>query len=281
MTKSYYSRYEPIFGSWHITGELGTGAEGHIYSLSRRDALGNVYYSALKAISVPAGGEAEIESLIAGGMTREEAEKYFSDVLETASHEFELLEKLKGNSNIVSYEDHEIYRREDDFGWDILIRMEELTPLIKYSIYHQMDEAEILKLGADLCKGLELCRKFGIVHRDIKPGNIFISNTGSYKIGDFGIARIVEETAQAHSRKGTYSYMAPEIYWGKEYDHRADLYSLGMVMYQYLNNGRMPFMPVYPAPVNYQDNETAFIKRMDGAEIRDPVNGSDGLKKIV
>ena len=78
----YYSKYEPIFGTWHITGELGTGAEGHLYRISRTDALGHVFYSALKAISIPAGGEAEMESLIAGGMTREEVIRYFDSVLD-------------------------------------------------------------------------------------------------------------------------------------------------------------------------------------------------------
>lgn len=262
----YFSKYEPIFGSWHITGELGSGAEGHLYRISREDALGNVFYSALKAITIPAGGKAEVESLIAGGMSDDEVKSYFRNILDDTSQEFELLEKLKGNSNIVSYEDHEVFEREDSFGWDILIRLEELIPLVQHSIYSRMEEPEIIRMAADLCRGLEVCRKFGVVHRDIKPENIFVSPAGSFKLGDFGIARIIEESATSLSRKGTYTYMAPEIYWGKPYDHTADLYSLGMVMYQYLNDGRLPFMPQYPDPVGYQDGEMAFTKRMKGEE---------------
>jgi len=278
----YFSKYEPIFGSWHITGELGSGAEGHLYRISREDALGNVFYSALKAITIPAGGKAEVESLIAGGMSDDEVKSYFRNILDDTSQEFELLEKLKGNSNIVSYEDHEVFEREDSFGWDILIRLEELIPLVQHSIYSRMEEPEIIRMAADLCRGLEVCRKFGVVHRDIKPENIFVSPAGSFKLGDFGIARIIEESATSLSRKGTYTYMAPEIYWGKPYDHTADLYSLGMVMYQYLNDGRLPFMPQYPDPVGYQDGEMAFTKRMKGEEpVPAPRTGSDGLKSIV
>ena len=96
MRDCYYSKYEPIFGSWHIISELGSGAEGHLYRISREDALGHVFYSALKAVTIPAGGEVDLESLIAGGMPRDDAVRYYDDVLENTVQEFELLEKLKG-----------------------------------------------------------------------------------------------------------------------------------------------------------------------------------------
>lgn len=281
MKDCYFSKYEPIFGSWHITEEIGAGAEGHLYRIRREDALGHVFYSALKAITIPSAGEAELESIIAGGMSREEAEHYYDSIAENTVSEFEVLEKLKGNSNIVSYEDHEIYRREEGFGWDILIRMEELMPLVKHSVYHQMDEHEVIKLGRDICRGLSVCCRFGVVHRDIKPENIFISQAGSYKLGDFGIARILESSDTSLSRKGTFSYMAPEIYWGKDYDFTVDVYSLGMVMYRYLNDGRLPFMPYYPEPIDYMDGESAFAKRVGGNKIPEPRNGSPALKAVV
>ena len=66
-----YKQYEPIFGSWYITEEIGSGAEGSLYRICRTDSLGHQYYSALKAVSVPAK-ESEIASLMAGGMQREE-----------------------------------------------------------------------------------------------------------------------------------------------------------------------------------------------------------------
>ncbi len=281
MSELYFRKYEPIFGSWRIVEELGSGAEGHLYRISREDALGHVFYSALKAVSIPAGGADELNSMIAGGMTREEATKYFDSVLSETGQEFKLLEKLKGNSNIVSYEDHEAFRRDDGIGWDVLIRLEELTPLVRHSIYNRMDEAEIIRMGADIAKALTLCRKYGIIHRDIKPENIFVSPSGNYKLGDFGIARIIEDTTTSLSRKGTYSYMAPEVYWGRDYNHSADIYSLGIVMYKYMNDGRMPLMPVYPKPVAYRDGEEAFVKRVGGADLPAPRNGSDELKAII
>lgn len=275
-----YKQYEPIFGSWYITEELGSGAEGSLYRIERTDALGHKYYSALKAVSVPAS-DSETVSLMAGGMHLEEVAEYYESVLENTTQEFELLAKLKGNSNIVSYEDHEIFRHENGIGWDILIRLEELIPLVRYSIDNPLSADEVALMGRDICRGLSLCRKFGIVHRDIKPDNIFISPSGSYKLGDFGIARIAEQTTIGLSRKGTYEYMAPEVYWGREYGSTVDLYSLGMVMYRYLNDGRMPFMPPSPEAIHADDRENAFVKRVNGHEIPPPRSGSDELKRIV
>lgn len=273
-------QYEPIFGSWYITEELGAGAEGNLYRICRTDALDHKYYSALKVVSVPAS-KAETASLMAGGMKLEEVAEYYESVLENTTQEFELLAKLKGNSNIVSYEDHEIYKHEDGIGWDILIRLEELIPLVKYSITNPLSAEEVTRMGIDICRGLSLCKKYGIVHRDIKPDNIFISPSGSYKLGDFGIARIIEKTTAGLSRKGTYEYMAPEVYWGMDYGSTVDLYSLGMVMYRYLNDGRMPFMPQSPAAILANDREEAFMKRVNGQDIPAPRCGSEELKRIV
>lgn len=273
-------KYEPIFGSWYVTEELGTGGEGSLYRICRTDALNCNYYSALKAVSVPSS-KSETASLMAGGMQLDEVAEYYENVLENTTQEFELLAKLKGNSNIASYEDHEIFKHEDGIGWDILIRLEELTPLVRYSIDNPLSADEVARMGRDICRGLSLCKKFGIVHRDIKPDNIFISPSGSYKLGDFGIARIIEKTTGGLSRKGTYEYMAPEVYWGHDYGSNVDLYSLGMVMYRYLNNGRMPFMPQSPAAIKANDREEALFKRLKGQQIPPPCSGSEELKRIV
>ena len=114
----------------------------------------------------------------------------------------------------------------EGIGWDILIRMELLTPLIDHIHKEKLSRKDVIKLGIDLCKALELCQKYNIVHRDIKPENIFISDNGDYKLGDFGIARTLEKTTGALSKKGTYVYMAPEIYRDEEYGSNVDIYSL-------------------------------------------------------
>jgi serine/threonine protein kinase len=79
------------------------------------------------------------------------------------------MDRLKGHTNIVSYEDHTVIPHENKIGWDILIRMELLTPLTDYLQNHKFSEDDVIKLGIDICKALTLCERYSIIHRDIKP----------------------------------------------------------------------------------------------------------------
>jgi outer membrane protein OmpA-like peptidoglycan-associated protein len=132
-----------------------------------------------------------------------------------------------------------------------------------------------------MCKALEVCQRFNIVHRDIKPENIFVSDIGDFKLGDFGIARTVEKTSSGLSKKGTYTYMAPEVYRGEAYNSSIDMYSLGLVLYRLLNNNRTPFFPAYPNAISHNDREKAIIERMSGAQMPAPQNADGRLAEIV
>lgn len=279
MKDCIYKKYEPIFGSWYITEKLGEGAIAQVYAMERKE-LGVTYHAALKAITIPANEE-EVRSVMADGMTGEDLTHYYQTIIRNVVGELEFMSRLKGHSHIVSYEDHQIIEHEEDIGWDILIRIERLTPLIEYSLEHSLKEEDVLRLGVDICKALEYCRQFDILHRDVKPENIFIAPGGGYKLGDFGIARIVEETQVGLSRKGTYTYMAPEVYRGGVYGPSADIYSLGIVMYKFLNDGRNPFMPAYPGQVEVDDYDTAFARRISGGTVPEPAHGSAALKRLI
>lgn len=279
MDKSYYQQYEPVFGSWYIKELLGEGSFGQVYRIERNE-MGITYDAALKAITIPQS-QNEVRSIMADGMTKAEITTYYKGIVQDLISEIVLMSKLKGNSNIVSYEDHVLKEHEDHVGWDILIRMELLTPLYDYVLQNKMTKREIIKLGIDICKALELCQKYNIIHRDVKPENIFVSQTGDFKLGDFGIARMVEKTSSGLSKKGTYTYMAPEIYRGDQYGSTVDLYSLGIVMYRLLNNNRTPFLPPYPQPITHNDKEGALLKRISGKELPTPVNATGRLAEIV
>ncbi len=275
-----YTKYEPIFGSWHITRQLGQGSEGQLFEISRKDALGHVSFSAMKAITIPGDEEAQ-KAVLARGIRKEDLEAYYQDAVSNNVKEYRLMYKLKGNSHIVSYEDHQIIRHTDDAGWDILIRIEKLTPLIDHVLENPLSAADVAQMGADICEGLVYCQKNGIVHRDIKPDNIFLADSGDYKLGDFGIAQILEYTHTAYSRKGTYTYMAPEVYRGTGYGITVDIYSLGLVMYKYLNDGRNPFLPPYPEMFTPDDEDVALAMRITGKDLPAPAHGSEELQRIV
>ena len=268
-----------VFDKWKICRELGQGSYGTVYEIQRED-FGGVYKAALKVITVPQSGK-ELQSVLDEGMTPPQAKQYFYSVVEDIGRECAIMSRLKGTGNIVSYEDHAVLRHPDGIGWDILIRMELLHPLLPYVYEHPMARRDIIRLGIDICKALELCQRYNIIHRDIKPENIFISDNGDYKLGDFGIARTIERTSSGLSKKGTYSYMAPEVYAGKEYGFSVDTYSLGLVLYRMLNKNRGPFLPQPPEAITYDNREQALARRVSGEPLPRPFYGEGRLGEIV
>ena len=274
-----FSKYEPIFGSWYIKDKLGQGAAGEVLLIERED-LGNTYRSALKCITIPQSKQ-DLQAAKADGMTDDDVKAYYQSLMNRIKLELLNMSRMKGNSNIVSYEDHMIVPHEDGIGWDIMIRMELLTPLFQYCGENDLTPEVVLKMGIDLCKALELCANNGIIHRDIKPDNIFVSSNGDFKLGDFGVSRVLEETRIGLSLRGTYTYMAPEVYKGEAYGPRTDIYSLGLVLYKFLNGGRNVFLPAPGEPFTQEDEDRAFFRRMSGSDVQPPADGSDAFRSIV
>jgi serine/threonine protein kinase len=274
--------YKPgdiVLGNWTLTQPLGEGSFGRVFAAERVD-FGATYKAAIKIITIPKS-EAEIKAIRAESMDDASVTAYFRSFVEEIVREFALMSELKGTANVVSYEDHTVIQHTEGLGWDIIIRMELLIPLLEYSRQETFTRQKTIKLGIDICRALELCQKFNIAHRDIKPENIFVSKLGDFKLGDFGIARTVEKTAGNLSIKGTFNYMAPEVYRGEGYGTGVDIYSLGLVLYRLLNDNRTPFMPAYPAPITYNDQSTAREKRLSGAKIPPPKNAEVRLSEIV
>jgi serine/threonine-protein kinase len=104
----------------------------------------------------------------------------------------------------------------------------------------EVDEA--LAIIEQACEGLDYAHRHGVVHRDVKPGNLLRSREGEVKLADFGIAKATEQSSitQVGSVLGTAAYLAPEQARGEEAGPSADLYALGVVTYQ-LISGRLPY----------------------------------------
>ncbi|HEV2997577.1 MAG TPA: protein kinase [Solirubrobacteraceae bacterium] len=101
---------------------------------------------------------------------------------------------------------------------------------------------EAVAIIEQACEGLQYAHRHGVVHRDVKPGNLLRSREGEVKLADFGIAKATEQSSitQVGSVLGTAAYLAPEQARGEEAGPRADLYALGVVTYQ-LISGRLPY----------------------------------------
>ena len=268
-----------IWPDWKATRLLGEGSFGKVYEIVRSN-FGIEEHCALKVITIPSS-PAELQSMRNEGMDDESATEYYRGLVEEFVQEIALMSKLKGNVNIVGYEDYAVIEHKDSIGWDIIIRMELLTALPAYIREHSLTVTDVIKLATDVCNALEVCHEQKIIHRDIKPDNIFVSQNGDFKLGDFGVARTIEKTVSGLSKKGTYTYMAPEVYKGEAYGTNVDLYSLGIVMYKLLNNNREPFLPPHPELIKYSDKNDALVKRISGEIIPPPANCNEFLSRVI
>ena len=270
---------EKIWPRWKVDSVLGKGSFGTVYKVVRK-TFDQTFYAAVKCIHIPED-ESQIREMQSDGLSRQEVSDYYKEAIQGLAGEISIMESLKGASNIVSIEDYEIEPDEKGIGWDIYIRMELLENLNTFRQHNDMSPAQTVQMGIDICTALEYCSRKNIIHRDIKPDNIFVSQFGQFKLGDFGIARHLEGTRATMSQKGTSTYMAPEIFRGERYDATVDTYSLGLVLYRLVNGGRMPFMPPSPAPIRYADMEAATNQRLSGCVLPPPSGCDSQLAEIV
>ncbi len=253
--------YEPLWENWTYSGEfLGEGAMSSVFEI-QSTAMGFREVAALKIVTVQKNFRGEVK------------------IPENALNEIKILRDLSGCPNIVHYHDSTQRQIFDDNGnlseIDILIKMEKLKSLRDDE---KLSEEQVIRLAKHMCTALIHANEHGIIHRDIKPQNIFVDNEGTYKLGDFGIAKIVSDFSDLYTMNiGTLAYSAPEIRSTtmRTYDIASDVYSLGLVLYVFLNNGQLPF-----ASVSSTLNE-AIAKRLSGAPFPSPARGSKNLKSIV
>jgi len=267
---------------YEICDLIGSGSYGSVYSAVEKgaDADDPASYSAIKIIKIPMN-EAEAAAIRGEYPDKEERLKYYQDLVDGTLQEIRLTDSLKDNKHIVSLLDREQEHIEGTEQWTIYTRMELLQPLTDYAAYIEWNEKEVCRLGTDLCDALIACEEKNVIHRDIKPENIMVRSDGTYQLGDFGIARSLSTKTSSLSMKGTFPFMAPEVYKNQQYDARADLYSLGLVLYRLLNNNRPPFADPDKQVLYYKDHEEALIRRMNGEKLPDPVDASPLLGLII
>jgi len=202
-------------GRYKILGELGRGAMGVVYKAEDPNLDRTV---ALKTISL----EKEAEG-------RAEYQKRFMLEAKAAG-------KLT-HANIVTVYD---FGEVDEMAY-LAMELLEGTDLRKRVQQGPIPPAEAVEIGCQVAEGLAFAHQRGIVHRDIKPANIMLPERGAAKIMDFGLARmrLADHKTSTGIVLGTPRYMSPEQISGQPVDHRSDIFSLGIVLWEMLTGRRL------------------------------------------
>jgi serine/threonine protein kinase len=199
----------PSLGRYEILGKLGEGAMGVVYRAGDK-TLGRVV--ALKMLSADLGADDELHQRF-----RREAEAIgrlnhpnivtVYDLGESEGHLYMAMELLEGD---------------------------DLRGLIERQV--DIPLADRVRVMGQICEGLGYAHTRGVVHRDVKPANIFVTSGGQVKLLDFGLARVAtrETITRAGVILGTPDYMSPEQATGRALDQRTDIFSAGAVFYEFL-----------------------------------------------
>ena len=177
--------------------------------------------------------------------------------LERARREAEAMARLGDHPNIVT-----IYDIGEEDGELFLVSQYmsggDLSGLLTQAENGRLAVQEIVRISGEVVRALEYAHKQGVIHRDIKPQNIWLAPDGTAKLGDFGLAMAADRSRMTveGAMIGTVAYMPPEQGLGRSADARSDLYSLGAVMYELLS-GAPPFVGEDAAAVISQHVSTA------------------------
>lgn len=204
-----------VVGNYKIIEQIGEGGMGSVFK----------------------GVDLMLEREVAIKMLRPELARQ-PNVVERFRTEAVTLAKLN-HSNVATL--HSFFRQGEDFFMVMeFVRGQTLDEVIR--TYGAMECERAIELFCMALEGIDHAHKMGIVHRDIKPANMMLTETGSIKVMDFGIARVLgtDRLTKVGHLIGTVEYMSPEQVRGEETDARSDIYSLGILLYEMLT-GRVPF----------------------------------------
>ena len=202
-------------GRYEVVREVGHGAMGVVYealdpTIGRKVALKAIRFDVIGTTADEAARRFKNEARAAGGLS---------------------------HPNIVT-----VYDAGED-GGNLYLAMEFIEGATLESVLkmeRRLSPARTLDIIRQVSAGLDSAHKKGIVHRDVKPGNVMISSDGAVKITDFGIARAGEVMTMTGQVVGTPNYMSPEQVVGSQLDGRSDLFSVGVMIYEMIT-GERPF----------------------------------------
>ncbi|MGM9521466.1 MAG: protein kinase, partial [Oscillospiraceae bacterium] len=234
MSESDINRVWP---EWQVEGVLGSGAFGTVY-LIRRTVDDNTVFAAAKVIKVPPADEA-VENAEKLGISRDLLSTYFGKFKNDLNWELTMFRTVS-SQHLAVIDDLEVEDASGGPGWFGYIRTGLYTPLSVYFEKSPSTQEDAARLGSELCQALDACGEYSMVHGEIKPENVMVTDAGGFVLTDFGVRRCLEKAGTGIFGAMESDYEAPELGEDRKYTPAADIYSLGMVMCYTANGGTLP-----------------------------------------
>ncbi|MGN1417859.1 MAG: protein kinase [Acutalibacteraceae bacterium] len=273
--------FDSVFGNWSTENCVGTGTDGRVYLISRKNESGAVERSALKTIRI---GDNRSESKgynSIGEPDVQSDEDYFQNIIKNITENINTIKENDRGKRFVNYEEYEVRKTSDGKGRIILIRLEEMRSLTELLNKFSFTLEETINLGISVCKALIRCRDFGYIYPNLKPENILFDKKGICKLGDFGSFSCLEPSKTSVAYKRTQYYMAPEYIKTGKINCTCDTYALGLVLYMLTNRGRLPFTEKYPQNVTINGLDRSKENRINGLPLPKPELSGDALFEII
>lgn len=219
----------------------------------------------VKIISIPAS-QVQLDALLLSGAYSNEGQAldYFHELAQGVTGEADILDRLSRLEGFAAYLGHQIRQMDGGVGYEVYLLSKYERSLEKQLRTEPLTHLAAVNLGLDMCAALTACRRAGFLYADLKPGNIFLSDTQGYQIGDLGFISLSSLKYASLPEKYRSIYTAPEITDAMSaLNDTIDIYALGLTLYQVYNNGELPFESCAPAqllpPPMYADYEMAEI----------------------
>lgn len=275
--------FDPVFEQWYTENQLGSGTDGKVYSIVRKNADGSAKRSVLKMIRL---GENRSEkksfnTIVEKDEAGDGEESYYETIIKNITDNIAVIQKVDNGKRFVKYEEWETRRTSDGKGYAVLIRLERARSLTDLLSELSFTLDETLRIGVSICRSLVRCRDFGYIYPNLKPENILFDERGICKLGDFGSFSCLEPSKTSLAFKRTQYYMAPEFIRTGNVNGTVDTYSLGLVLYSLINRGRLPFTEKYPEKVTVSSLDLSMQKRLDGEELPEPALCDEALFRII
>lgn len=275
--------FDPVFEQWYTENQLGSGTDGKVYSIVRKNSDGGEEHSVLKMLRL---GENRSEkksfnTIVEKDEAGDDEESYYKTIIKNITDNISVIQKVDNGKRFVKYEEWEVRRTSDKKGYAVLIRLERTRSLTDLLSELSFTLDETLRIGVSICRSLVRCRDFGYIYPNLKPENILFDERGICKLGDFGSFSCLEPSKTSLAFKRTQYYMAPEFIRTGNVNGTVDTYSLGLVLYSLINRGRLPFTEKYPEKVTVSSLDLSMQKRLEGEELPEPALCDEALFRII